>query len=95
MEPFNMKEERQMGNIDENFNFTFARERGEVDAWLADLDEASMEKGIGEAATAMKVRMYANWFWILLISVLSFSRFDKTKRGRSAKRERKEPGEYH
>jgi hypothetical protein len=31
----------------------------------------------------------------VLTSVLSFSRFDKTKRGRSAKRERKEPGDHH
>ena len=37
-------------------NFVFTKERGEVDAWLADLDEAAMEKGIGEASKAFKVR---------------------------------------
>jgi hypothetical protein len=30
---------------------------GEIDAWLANMDEAAMEKGIGEAADAMRVRI--------------------------------------
>jgi hypothetical protein len=28
---------------------------GEIDAWLADMDEAAMEQGIGEAAKALRV----------------------------------------
>jgi len=38
-------------------NFVFKKEHGEVDAWLASMDEASMEKSIGEAALA-KVSIY-------------------------------------
>lgn len=36
-------------------NFVFQKEKGEIDAWLADMDEAAMEQGIGEAAKALKV----------------------------------------
>jgi hypothetical protein len=36
-------------------NFVFQREKGEVDAWLANMDEAAMEQSIGEAAKALKV----------------------------------------
>jgi hypothetical protein len=56
IEPFNLRNERDSGHIDENFNFVFKKEKGEVDAWLADMDEAAMEQGIGEAAKALKVR---------------------------------------
>ena len=55
MEPFNMREERQFGQIDDNLNFVFKKGKGEVDAWLADLDESAIEQGIGEAAAAAKV----------------------------------------
>ena len=37
-------------------NYVWAKEKGEPDAWLADMDEAAMEKSIGEAAAALKVR---------------------------------------
>lgn len=36
-------------------NFVFQKEKSEVDAWVAGLDEAAMEQAIGEAAAAMKV----------------------------------------
>jgi hypothetical protein len=35
-------------------NYVFKKERGEIDAWVAEMDEVSMEKAIGEAAIAMK-----------------------------------------
>lgn len=52
MEPFNLRGEREEGHFDENMNFVFKKEHGEVDAWLASMDEASMEKSIGEALLA-------------------------------------------
>lgn len=55
LEPFNMKNERDQGNIDSSGNFTyFKREQGEVDAWVDSMNEAAMEKGIGEAADARR-----------------------------------------
>ena len=36
-------------------NYVFKKEKGEIDAWVAGMDEFSMEKAIGEAALAMKV----------------------------------------
>eukprot|EP01038_Epipyxis_sp_PR26KG_P014041 gene14041-18832_t len=54
IEPFNLKNEREGGHFDDQMNYVFKKERGEVDAWVADLDEASMEKAIGEAALALK-----------------------------------------
>ena len=54
--PFNLRDEREAGHFDENMNFVWTRENEEPDAWLADMDEATMEKSIGEAALAMKVR---------------------------------------
>lgn len=57
MEPFNLRNERDGGHFDENMNYVFKREKGELDAWLANLDEASMEQCIGEAASAKKVSM--------------------------------------
>ena len=50
LEPFNMKNERDGGTIDESGSYHFAKDRGEQDAWLEGMDEAAMEKGIGEAA---------------------------------------------
>ena len=37
-------------------NYVFKKEHGEVDAWVADLDEATVEQAIGEAALAEKKR---------------------------------------
>jgi len=37
-------------------NYVWSKEPTEPDAWLADMDEAAMEKSIGEAAEAMKVK---------------------------------------
>ena len=54
IEPFNLKNERESGYFDENMNYVFKKEKGEVDAWLADLDEATVEAAIGEAAAAEK-----------------------------------------
>lgn len=58
LEPFNLRDERDSGHFDENMNFVFQKEKGEIDAWLADMDEAAMEKGIGEAAKALRVKKY-------------------------------------
>ena len=55
MEPFNLQDERDRGHFDENLNFVFKKDKGEIDAWLATMDEATMEKSIGEAADAMRV----------------------------------------
>jgi hypothetical protein len=51
-------------------NFVFQKEKGEIDAWLADMDEAAMEQGIGEAAKALKVSSVT-----LLTVVPAFSAF--------------------
>ena len=58
IEPFNLRDERDSGHFDENMNFVFKKDKGEIDAWLADMDEAAMEKGIGEAAKASRVRSF-------------------------------------
>lgn len=49
-----MKNERETGYIDEGMNYVFKTERGEIDAWVAEMDEVAMEKAIGEAAMAVK-----------------------------------------
>eukprot|EP01040_Poterioochromonas_malhamensis_P001118 gene1118-1186_t len=54
IEPFNLRNERDSGYFDENMNYVFKKEKGEVDAWLAGLDEATVEAAIGEAAVAEK-----------------------------------------
>jgi hypothetical protein len=56
IEPFNLRDERDSGHFDENMNFVFQKEKGEIDAWLADMDEATMERSIGEAAKALRAR---------------------------------------
>ena len=53
--PFNLKEEREGGHIDKNDFYVFKKEHAEVDAWVATMDEGSMERAIGEAQMAMKV----------------------------------------
>lgn len=45
-------------------NFVFKKESIEVDSWLANMDEAEMERSIGEAARALKV-----WSRIFVIFV--------------------------
>lgn len=52
-----MKNEREGGFIDDNMNYVFQKEDGEVDAWVAGLDEAALEQAIGEAALAEKKRL--------------------------------------
>jgi len=42
MEPFNLKEERENGYYDDGGNYVSRDEHKEVDAWVADLDEATM-----------------------------------------------------
>jgi hypothetical protein len=54
--PFNLKNERDDGYFDENQNFVFKKDVGEVDAWISGLDEQTMEAAIGEAAFAEKIR---------------------------------------
>jgi hypothetical protein len=51
-------------------NFVFQKEKGEIDAWLANMDEAAMEQGIGEAAKALKVSSVT-----LLTKVAAFPAF--------------------
>jgi hypothetical protein len=36
-------------------NYVWKKEHAEVDTWLANMDEATMEKSIGEAAIAKRV----------------------------------------
>jgi hypothetical protein len=54
LEPFNLREEREGGNFDASMNYVWRKETGEVDRWIADMDEAEMEKSIGEAAKSLK-----------------------------------------
>ena len=54
IEAFNLHDERDGGFFDENMNYVFKKEKGEVDAWVAEMDEVTMEQAIGEAARAVK-----------------------------------------
>lgn len=54
IEPFNLRNERDGGHFDSNMNYVWSKEKQEPDAWLANLDEAEMEKSIGEAMKALK-----------------------------------------
>ena len=54
IEAFNLADEREGGHFDENMNYVFKKEKGEVDAWVAEMDEVAMEQAIGEAAKAVK-----------------------------------------
>ena len=72
IEPFNLRDERDGGHFDENMNYVFQRERGEKDAWVAAMDEATMEQSIGEAAKALKVHAKDNLY------IFTFSSFNKT-----------------
>ena len=56
IEPFNMKDEREGGRIDGNMNYTYDKEEGDPDSWIAGLDEAAEEKMIGEAREAAEKR---------------------------------------
>jgi hypothetical protein len=49
-----LRDERDGGHFDENMNYVFKKEKGEVDAWVAEMDEVAMEQAIGEAARAVK-----------------------------------------
>ncbi len=52
-----MKNEREGGFIDDNMNYVFRKEVEEVDAWVAGLEGAELERSIGEAALAEKKRL--------------------------------------
>ena len=80
MEPFNLREEREVGHFDENMNFVFKKERGEVDAWLATMDEATIEKGIGEASVAIKVIACLLLHILLMTLILTLNMNTETKR---------------
>jgi hypothetical protein len=41
------RDERERGKFDSNMNFVFEKNNTEIDSWVADLDETTMEKGIG------------------------------------------------
>lgn len=58
IEAFNLNEEREGGDgyFDENMNYVFKKGKGEEDTWLAELNEADVEKSIGEAAMAKSKR---------------------------------------
>ncbi|CAN0564143.1 unnamed protein product, partial [Ectocarpus sp. 12 AP-2014] len=51
IEPFNLRNERDMGYFDTNGNFVWKQEDSERDAWLAEMDEEAMEEAIGAAST--------------------------------------------
>lgn len=52
-----MKDERESGFIDSDMNFVFKKERQEVDAWVASLNDSSTERVITEAAKAETKRL--------------------------------------
>jgi hypothetical protein len=55
IEPFNLRNERKEGYFDEAGNFVWKKEVGQLDPWLASLDnEQDLEAQIGEAARAKK-----------------------------------------
>ena len=56
IEPFHMKRERDHGTIDESGSYHFAKEEGIRDAWLANIDEAAMEREIGDAQEGLRRR---------------------------------------
>ena len=66
IEPFNLKSDRDAGYFDENMNFVFRKEKGEIDNWLANMDESEMEKAIGEAALAVKVLVVLPVRWSVI-----------------------------
>ena len=53
MEPFHLRDERALGHFDENMSFVFRKEHVEADGWLKQMDEAEVEKAIGEAAVIL------------------------------------------
>ena len=57
VEPFHLQNEREEGHFDQAGNYVFRRKKkGEEDAWLEGMDEAEVEKSIGEAAEAKRKR---------------------------------------
>lgn len=57
IEAFNLQAEREEGgHFDANGNYVFRKGGNEDDAWISAMDEADMEKNIGEAAEAKKNR---------------------------------------
>ena len=57
IEAFNLQAEREEGgHFDANGNYVFRKGNNEQDAWITAIDEADMEKNIGEAAEAKKKR---------------------------------------
>jgi CD2 antigen cytoplasmic tail-binding protein 2 len=56
IEAFNLNDEREEGHFDATGNFVFAKGKKEEDAWISSMNEAEMEKGIGEAIEAKKRR---------------------------------------
>eukprot|EP01035_Chromulina_nebulosa_P019292 gene19292-25152_t len=52
MEPFNLRNDREIGFFDENMNFVFKKEKSDIDSWLSSMNEEEMERSIGEAAAA-------------------------------------------
>ena len=48
------REERENGFYDEGGNYVFKKEHVEVDAWVAELSETTMEQQIGEVSRAYK-----------------------------------------
>jgi hypothetical protein len=57
VEPFHLQNEREEGHFDQAGNYVFHRKKkGEEDAWLEGMDEAELEKSIGEAAEAKRKR---------------------------------------
>ena len=74
LKPFNLKDEREGGHFDSNLNYVWKKETGEVDSWVAGMDEATMERAIGEAAAALKVSLLLSLFNIILVAQTSPAR---------------------
>ena len=57
IEPFNLKDERDGGHFDSDMNYVWSKERREVDTWLADLDEATMEKNSESCVPVQNIQL--------------------------------------
>lgn len=57
IDAFNLQNEREGGgHFDASGNYVFRKDKDEEDAWMTAMDEADMEKNIGEAAAAKMKR---------------------------------------
>lgn len=85
MEPFNLKEERETGFYDESGNYVFRDEKHqEVDAWVADLDEATMVRIFGFCTMILNLHSGGSIVYIIYLRVYCFTgESDRRIRSRS------------